>query len=127
FAITYPDRQHNHFNKLDFRFYKELTFEEPDYVNFPCLKIAFDAIKESGTMPAVMNAANEVAVNLFLDNKIKFTHIPLVISSVMDNHIVNNNPDINDIIEVDGWARDEAMRVYNNLSGIVSINTTVTL
>ena len=45
----------------------------------------------------------------------------------MDNHIVNNNPDINDIIEVDGWARDEAMRVYNNLSGIVSINTTVTL
>ena len=68
------DRQHNHFNKLDFRFYKELTFEEPDYVNFPCLKIAFDAIKESGTMPAVMNAANS-CVNLFLIIKLNL-HIP---------------------------------------------------
>lgn len=125
FAVTYPKRQYNNFNKLDFRLHKSLTFEEPDYVNFPCLKLAFDALKESGTMPAVMNAANEVAVNLFLDNKIRFTHIPLIISNVMNEHRVNNNPTIDDIIEVDEWARKEAMRIYNKVASTADTNPVV--
>ncbi|HHV95390.1 MAG TPA: 1-deoxy-D-xylulose-5-phosphate reductoisomerase [Clostridiaceae bacterium] len=127
YAITYPNRQYSRFNKMDFKIHRELTFEEPDYVNFPCLRIAFEALKESGTMPTVMNAANEVAVNLFLNNKIRFTQIPVIISNVMDKHIVNNNPTIDDIIEVDEWARIEAMKVYNNIADTVSKNSVVIL
>lgn len=127
FAITYPERQYSNFNKLDFKLQKELTFEEPEYENFPCLRLAFDAIKECGTMPAVMNAANEVAVSLFLENKIKFTDISLMINSVMDSHKVNNNPSINDIIEVDEWARKEAMKTYNNLSRKAGKNPVINL
>ncbi|HOJ12492.1 MAG TPA: 1-deoxy-D-xylulose-5-phosphate reductoisomerase [Clostridiales bacterium] len=111
FALTYPERRDNNFSKLDFLKYRELTFEEPDYINFPCLGLAFKAISASGTMPAVMNAANEVAVKLFLDGKIEFKCIPYIINKAMDNHKVNKNPSIDDIIEVDEWARAEA-RAY---------------
>jgi len=113
FAITYPERQNNNFSKLDFIKQRELTFEEPNYIDFPCLSLAFKAINISGTMPAAMNAANEAAVKLFLNDKIKFTQIPQIINNVMDNHKVNNNPYINDIIEVDKWARAETMNIYN--------------
>ena len=105
FALTYPDRKPNNFSKLDLLKSGELTFEEPDMKTFPCLSLAFEELKQGGTMPAVMNAANEEAVGLFLKEKIKFVDIPKVIETVMTQHNIVKNPTIDDIMEVDLWAR----------------------
>jgi len=106
FALTYPDRMHNDFSKLDLLKTKSLTFEAPDFDGFPCLKLAFEALKMGGTMPAVLNAANEVAVGLFLKEKIRFVDIPVIIEEAMGKHQKNNNPSLEDIIEVDKETRD---------------------
>ena len=106
YALTYPERAENTFPKLDFMKHKALTFEEPDYGTFTCLKLAYEALRAGGTMPAALNAANEVAVSLFLNNEISFSSIPKIIARVMDKHIVNINPVIEDIIETDRWARE---------------------
>jgi len=111
FALTCPGRKHNSFLRLNFIKTGILTFEEPDHDTFPTLKFAYGALKKSGTMPAVMNGANEKAVELFLNGKIKFIHIFELIEKVMQKHEVNNNPSINDIIEADAWAKEEAARI----------------
>jgi 1-deoxy-D-xylulose-5-phosphate reductoisomerase len=116
FALTYPERSCNSFSRLDLIKKSPLTFEEPDWNTFPCLKLAYQALEESGTMPAVMNRANEIAVDLFLNRKIGFNQIPEIIEKVMKNHIVNKNPTINDIIEVDKWAIEEAGILWENLN-----------
>lgn len=87
YALTYPARYPCHVEPLDLVKISSLTFEEPDKNKFPCLAIAYDAAQIGGTMPAVMNGANEQAVQLFLDGMIKFTQIPDVIKKVMDNHL----------------------------------------
>ena len=107
-ALTYPDRCENNFPKLDFLKCSQLTFEEPDTKTFRCLQLAYDALNTGGTMPAVMNAANEIAVSAFLVNRIAFTAIPEMIESVMLAHKVNISPGLDDIIEVDNWARKQA-------------------
>jgi 1-deoxy-D-xylulose 5-phosphate reductoisomerase len=104
-ALTYPDRCHNDFKKLDFLKCPPLTFEEPDIKTFRCLQLAYDALTIGGTMPAAMNAANESAVAAFLDNRIGFTGIPEIIEKVMQRLNVNICPCMDDIIEVDRWAR----------------------
>lgn len=109
FALTYPERESNNFSRLDFFTCGKLTFEEPDYETFPCLGLAFEALRIGGTMPAVLNAANEVAVSLFLDGEISFLDIPRIIQKVMKKHTVNTSPSLNDIIEVDEWARQTAV------------------
>jgi len=116
FALTYPERSHNSFSRLDLIKKEALTFEEPDWETFPCLRLAYEALQESGTMPAVMNGANETAVHLFLNRKIRFTQIPEIIEKVMYNHIVNKNPSINDIIKIDMWAREESGKIWNEMS-----------
>ena len=110
-ALTYPERCKNSFPKLDFLKCPQLTFEEPDTKVFRCLQLAYDALTTGGTMPAAMNAANEIAVSAFLDNKISFTAIPNIIENVMLGHNVNICPSLYDIIEVDKWARDKAMHL----------------
>ena len=105
-ALTYPERAENGFCRLDLFKCGDFTFEEPDYEAFPCLKLAFEALNAGGTMPAAMNAANEVAVSLFLEEKILFTDIPVIIEKIMAKHSVNTNPCLDDIIEVDKWARN---------------------
>lgn len=112
-ALTYPQRCNNSFPKLDFLKCSQLTFEEPDIKTFRCLKLAYDALNAGGTMAAAMNAANEIAVAAFLSNKISFTAIPNIIESVMQKHNVNMCPSLDDIIEVDRWAREEAARIIN--------------
>jgi 1-deoxy-D-xylulose-5-phosphate reductoisomerase len=112
-ALTYPDRCHNDFKKLDFLKCPPLTFEEPDTRTFRCLQLAYDALITGGTMPAAMNAANEAAVAAFLDNRIGFTEIPDVIEKVMQSHSVNISPSLEDIIEVDKWARGSAGKLVN--------------
>jgi len=105
FALTYPDRKQNNFSKLDIVKIGSLTFEAPDLEAFPCLGLAFEALRAGGTMPAVLNAANEKAVGLFLQEKIRFLDIPEIIEKVMGRHSVKPDPDIDDIIDVDLWAR----------------------
>ena len=104
-SLTWPERAANNFSRLDLLKCGSLTFEEPDMDTFRCLSLAFEALKAGGTMPAVMNGANEVAVELFLKEKIGFCDIPKLIEKTMQAHCVNTKPDLDDIIEVDKWAR----------------------
>jgi 1-deoxy-D-xylulose-5-phosphate reductoisomerase len=108
-ALTYPERKSNNFSRLNLLEKNNLTFEQPDYEAFPSLALAFEALKTGGTMPAVLNGANEVAVSLFLNEKITFIEIPKIVEKVMAKHSVNINPSLNDIIEVDRWSREEIL------------------
>ncbi len=112
-ALSYPNRCSNSFPKLDFLKCSQLTFEEPDTKTFRCLQLAYDAISAGGTMAAAMNAANEIAVAAFLNNKISFTDIPNTIERIMQKHNVNMCPSLEDIIEVDRWARELATGLTN--------------
>jgi len=115
YALTYPERLPNNFSRLDLLKVGQLTFESPDYKAFPCLKLAIEALKTGGTMPTVLNAANEVAVSMFLEEKIGFMEIPQIIEEIMDKHEVNISPSLDDIIEVDMWARREVMNLESNV------------
>lgn len=84
YALTYPERPPSGFKRVDFAALGRLTFQDPDTERFPCLSLAFRAMREGGTAPAVLNAANEAAVALFLDGKIGFTAIPELIAQAMD-------------------------------------------
>jgi 1-deoxy-D-xylulose-5-phosphate reductoisomerase len=84
YALTYPERPPSSFKRVDFAALARLTFQNPDTDRFPCLSLAFRAMREGGTAPAVLNAANEAAVALFLDGKIGFSNIPELIAQAMD-------------------------------------------
>jgi len=86
YALTYPARTHSRFRRLDFTTLPPMTFERPDLEKFRCLALAYEALRAGGTMPAVLNAANEVAVELFLDGAIRFTDIPAIIESALAAH-----------------------------------------
>ena len=119
FALRYPKRSVNGFPKLDFLKHNNLTFEMPDTEKFPCLRLSYEAIKAGGTMPAVMNAANEEVVSLFIGERINFIQIPQIIEKVMEKHQVKHNPSLEDIIEVDLWAREVVKKSYNKWSIVV--------
>jgi 1-deoxy-D-xylulose-5-phosphate reductoisomerase len=110
YALTYPQRNTNNLESLNLAKVGELTFEEPRKELFPCLDYAYEAGKRGGTMPAVLNAANEVAVSKFLAGKIKFIDIPKLIKRVMSAHEVVDDPTLDQIIEADTWARVEAQK-----------------
>jgi 1-deoxy-D-xylulose-5-phosphate reductoisomerase len=107
YALSYPNRLESDYPKLDLLSVKNLSFEKPCTDLFPCLELAFIAGRQGGTMPAVMNAANEQAVALFLDGRIKFLDIPEMIEKVMMRHDCINNPGLSEILECDSWAREE--------------------
>ncbi|MCL2679423.1 MAG: 1-deoxy-D-xylulose-5-phosphate reductoisomerase [Dehalococcoidia bacterium] len=107
YAMSHPERWSNdELPKLDFAAIKKLDFEPPDYDRFPCLKLAIEAGKQGGTCPAVLCAADEVAVNLFLEGQIKFTDIAALVDDVLGQHSSTSNPDIEDILQADKWARE---------------------
>jgi 1-deoxy-D-xylulose-5-phosphate reductoisomerase len=108
YALTYPQRLTNPAGVLDFYKVKKLRFEAPDYRRFPCLRLALRAASELGTIPAVLNAANEICVEGFLRKRIKFIAIPKIIEQVLDNHSNRKNPGLEDVMEADSWARREA-------------------
>ncbi len=111
YALTYPQRWQNHLPKLDLSKLGQLTFEKPNFGKFPCLKYAFDAGKQGGTLPAVMNAANEIAVHAFLEEKVGFTKIAEIISKTMEQHSYITNPVLEQILEADQWARRYAQNL----------------
>ena len=106
YAFTYPHRKASQTDSLNFLKENTLTFAEPDYETFSCLKLAYKAAEEGGTMPVVLNAANEIAVQLFLENKIGFTDISEIIEETMKEHKNIKVPLLQDIVNADGWARE---------------------
>jgi 1-deoxy-D-xylulose-5-phosphate reductoisomerase len=111
YALSYPKRLTNKMYRLDFLKVGNLTFEKPDTKKFPCLDFAYQAALEGGSAPAAMNAANEEAVSAFLDRRISFVFIPRIIEKIMSRHRVIPQPSLNQILEADGWAREEARRL----------------
>jgi len=105
YAISYPERLPLEQPLPDFSGIGALTFEEPDFDRFPCLKLAYQACEAGGTLPAVLNAANEIAVGVFLEKRISFVQIPEMIQETMSSHTVVNQPELSDILEADQWAR----------------------
>ena len=120
YALTFPTRKIGCLEPLDFRKFSTLTFEEPDFEKFPCLNLAYKALKIGGTMPAVLNAANEIAVQAFLDNKIKLSDIPLTIESVMNEHEPQSASSLEEILKADEFARNRAIIKLENLEKTAS-------
>lgn len=110
YALAYPKRIKNNFEKLDLLKYNNLTFKKPNYELFPCLKYAFDAINIGGIMPCVLNASNEIAVEYFLNEKIKFNDISKIVYKTMEYYKNKNKLDysLEDVLQSDKFARDYA-------------------
>lgn len=113
YALGYPGRLEKNTPGLDLASAAGLTFTEPDMRRFPCLGLAFAAIKEGGSMPAVLNAANEIAVQAFLDERVGFLDIPAIIDRTMQAHPVTTPKTVDDIMRADKWARNKAMGFVN--------------
>lgn len=112
-ALTWPERIENPFGRIDFDKITKLNFIKPDLETFEALNLAYKAAQTGGTLPCAMNAANEVAVELFLNGKISFLQITELISQVMKNHKVNNKPVLEDIIDTDSESRKLAWNIFN--------------
>jgi 1-deoxy-D-xylulose-5-phosphate reductoisomerase len=104
YAFSYPERLSTGVGRMDFKKITGLTFEVPDTKTFKCLSIAYEAGRVGGTMPAVMNRANDAAVELFFDKKISFLQIATVIQKTMERHLPKHTKNLNEIIEAGEWA-----------------------
>jgi 1-deoxy-D-xylulose-5-phosphate reductoisomerase len=105
YALTYPQRANSNFERVDFAKTGTMEFQTPDLEQFPCLRLAIEAMHEGGTMPTVLNAANEIAVEAFLNKEISFMQIPDCIEQVMNRHTTGENPSLHIIEETDREAR----------------------
>jgi 1-deoxy-D-xylulose-5-phosphate reductoisomerase len=105
YALTYPQRLKSNIKFLNITEVGKLEFFKPDFNKFPCLKLAYLVAKKGGLLPVVMNAANEVAVNSFLNKKIKFTDIAKIVEKTMKAHKISKNISLEDFFESDSWAR----------------------
>ena len=115
YAVTWPDRVPNTLPPLDFSKLSKLEFFTPRYDDFPALNLARRAGETGGTLPAVMNAANEVAVAAFLDGQVSFPRIWQIVEEVMNRHASVAHPDLDAILQADQWARSEAQRCVKSL------------
>jgi 1-deoxy-D-xylulose-5-phosphate reductoisomerase len=106
FALSYPERIAGNYVETNFIKIGELTFREPDLQKFQCLKLAYSAMEEAGTAPCILNAANEVAVNKFLNGKIKFKQIPEYINKALDKIENHRAIDMETIVESDRQTRE---------------------
>ena len=113
YALSYPNRIPTDWKPLDLVKSGDLTFREPDHAKYPCMQLAYAAGRAGGSMPAVLNAANEQAVELFLNEQIQFLDIPRLIEQVCDRHQADNRPDpsLEDILAADQWARQQVLSV----------------
>ncbi|WP_414527445.1 1-deoxy-D-xylulose-5-phosphate reductoisomerase [Nodularia chucula] len=129
YALSWPERIYTDWERLDLVKAGNLTFREPDHQKYPCMRLAYAAGEAGGSMPAVLNAANEQVVALFLEEKIQFLDIPRCIELVCDRHQNDNckNPALDDILAADKWARQEVLTAANNLqssSQVISLHPT---
>ena len=115
YACSYPDRWETTLQSLDLTRAGRLEFHEPAHDRFPCLALAYRALRTGGTLPVVLNAANEVAVDAFLDGKLGFMAIPRVIEKTMNAHEVEHVSALDTVRRVDRWARSQALDVARAL------------
>ncbi|NJN75546.1 MAG: 1-deoxy-D-xylulose-5-phosphate reductoisomerase [Synechococcaceae cyanobacterium RL_1_2] len=118
YAMAWPERLPTDWPKLDLVKSGDLTFRDPDHAKYPCMDLAYAAGRAGGSMPAVLNGANEQAVAMFLEEKIRFLDIPKVIEQVCDRHSATNTgePTLDDILEADRWARAEVEQLATQLT-----------
>ena len=117
YALTYPERLPLELPALDLCRLGQLNFAAPNSQCFPCLGLAYDAIKRGGTTPAVLNAANELAVDAFLHEKVGFLDIPRIIGSVVEKHSSSTASSLEQILSADAWARQNAHDVICEIQG----------
>ncbi|MGQ9804509.1 MAG: 1-deoxy-D-xylulose-5-phosphate reductoisomerase [Chlorobiales bacterium] len=117
YALTYPDRFEADYPRIDWKSVSRLDFEMPDTDRFPCLSLAFESIKAGGSYPCVLNAANEVAVELFLNGRIPFVKIPEMIEQALEEHSSNGELTIESLIEYD---RETRQAIYEKVACAVS-------
>jgi 1-deoxy-D-xylulose-5-phosphate reductoisomerase len=116
YALTYPERYACDLPPLDLARLSTLHFEAPDLERFPCIALAYRALREGGTLPATMNAANEEAVSAFMDERIRLTDIPRVIEAVMDGHVTQPIASLDDVLRTDARARISASAAIDGIS-----------
>ncbi len=114
--MSYPERVPLDPPQLDLWNYGKLTFYQPDTTRFPCLGLAYEALKRGGTLPAVLNAANEVAVEAFLNSGISFVDIAQVIDQTMNAATPQTLTCLDDALEADRWAREKAESCIHSLA-----------
>lgn len=112
YALAYPERLPGFSNRAKMAEIRALSFYEPDFKKFECLKLAYDVIESGGTAPCVLNAANEIAVGKFLDGSIKFLQIPEIIKESLNKMENHRKPDIETIFECDKQTREFAQKLY---------------
>jgi 1-deoxy-D-xylulose-5-phosphate reductoisomerase len=117
-CMSWPERIETPWRRLDLTEVGSLTFRAPDREKYPCMELAYAAGRAGGTMPAVLNAANEQAVALFLDEQIHFLDIPRLIDGVCDRHGVDltANPSLDDVLAIDAWARQAVQEAAARLN-----------
>lgn len=111
YALSFPQRLLLNLPRLDLSRNEALSFFQPDPERFPCLKLAYQSIEIGETLPAILNAANEVAVNAFLEGSLKFTEIPVLLQRVIQEHEVKPIHTIEDVLKADHWARERAKAI----------------
>jgi 1-deoxy-D-xylulose-5-phosphate reductoisomerase len=115
YALSYPDRLQSDLPRLNLNEASSLTFAEPDTKKFRNLTLAYEAIKRGGNMPCILNAANEMAVNAFLEEKVSFTRMPDIVEYTMENSFYSNSPDLDSLEVSDIHAREMAQSFINKL------------
>lgn len=116
YALTYPERVVSPLKELSFSRFRFLQFCLPDFKKFPCLEMAYEALRRGGTAPSVLNGSNEIAVEEFLRHRINFTDIPKVIGKVLGFHRGVKRPTLRDILEADKWARVRTKEILHAVS-----------
>lgn len=116
YALSYPDRFSNCVKGIDFYKLRSLNFEPPDFRKFPCLELAYYAARNQGSFPCVLNAVNEVSVEEFLKDRLRFIDIAKIIEKVLRKHQNIIQPGLNDIKQADAWAREEAYKIIKTLN-----------
>ena len=106
YALTYPNHSNADWDELDLTSIESLTFEKPDFNKFPCMRLAFDALEQEGTVPALLNVVNEYSVYRFLNNEISFIEIPQLIERAFDEHDFIKEPSIDDVLNIEIWAQE---------------------
>ncbi len=115
YALTHPKRMISALKSLELDQVGRLDFAKPDFSKFPCLQLALDAGKKGGTAPTALSSSNEEAVKSFIEGKLSFMSIPKVVAGVLKKHKVRNNPSLDDVFEVDAWAREEAQKIIQTI------------
>ncbi|HON59357.1 MAG TPA: 1-deoxy-D-xylulose-5-phosphate reductoisomerase [Smithella sp.] len=115
YALSYPERITNQLPRLNLAKVGNLEFFKPDLQRFPCLRLAYEAGERGGTATAVLNAADETAVESFLQKRIRFADLPKIIEKVLDAHDTVDRPSLDDIMEADRWARQKTTEIMERI------------